>query len=136
MVTFGVSALITNLPRVRVSDGLLNEPSWSRSSDPHSVATSVVTLPRHGRRGRISIDKTNKLCDYIEGFYNPQRIQKRLGYRSPAEYEAMSVAQMNVHVKAGQHHSMVFSAASWSEKGPLVGVARHENRLLPTVGVP
>jgi putative transposase len=32
------------------------------------------------------------IFDYVEGFYNPQRTQKRLGYRSPAEYEAMSVA--------------------------------------------
>jgi putative transposase len=27
------------------------------------------------------------LFDYIEGFYNPQRIQQRLGHRSPADYE-------------------------------------------------
>ena len=32
------------------------------------------------------------IFDYIEGFYNPQRIQMRLGYRSPAEYEKESVA--------------------------------------------
>jgi len=25
--------------------------------------------------------------DYIEGFFNPSRIQGRLGYRSPADYE-------------------------------------------------
>ena len=32
------------------------------------------------------------IFDYIEGFYNPERIQKRLGYRSPADYEDTSVA--------------------------------------------
>ena len=32
------------------------------------------------------------IFDYIEGFYNPQRIQKRLGYRSPADFESESVA--------------------------------------------
>ena len=26
------------------------------------------------------------------GFYNPQRIQKRLGYRSPADFESAAVA--------------------------------------------
>ena len=31
------------------------------------------------------------IFDYIEGFYNVQRIQMRLGYRSPAEYEKESV---------------------------------------------
>jgi putative transposase len=32
------------------------------------------------------------LFDYIEGFYNPQRIQQRLGHRSPVDYEQHSVA--------------------------------------------
>jgi putative transposase len=32
------------------------------------------------------------IFDYIEGFYNPERIQKRLGYRSPADFESESVA--------------------------------------------
>jgi len=32
------------------------------------------------------------IFDYIEGFYNPQRTQKRLGYRSPAESEKAVVA--------------------------------------------
>ena len=32
------------------------------------------------------------LFDYIEGFYNSQRTQKRLGYRSPAEFESAAVA--------------------------------------------
>ncbi|MDT3399888.1 IS3 family transposase [Streptomyces sp. B1866] len=27
------------------------------------------------------------LFEYIDGFYNPRRIQKRLGYLSPIEYE-------------------------------------------------
>jgi putative transposase len=32
------------------------------------------------------------LFDYIEGFYNPQRIQRRLGHQSPADYEQHSAA--------------------------------------------
>jgi len=32
------------------------------------------------------------IFDYIEGFYNPERIQKRLGYRSPADFESATVA--------------------------------------------
>jgi putative transposase len=32
------------------------------------------------------------IFDYVEGFYNPRRTQKRLGYRSPAEFEDASVA--------------------------------------------
>ena len=32
------------------------------------------------------------LFDFIEGFYNPTRIQKRLGYRSPVDYERIGAA--------------------------------------------
>jgi transposase InsO family protein len=32
------------------------------------------------------------LFDYIEGFYNPERIQQRLGHRSPVNYEQDSAA--------------------------------------------
>jgi transposase InsO family protein len=32
------------------------------------------------------------LFDYIEGFYNPQRIQQRLDHRSPIDYEQHSAA--------------------------------------------
>jgi putative transposase len=32
------------------------------------------------------------IFDYIETFYNPQRIQQRLGYRSPLEFENSSAA--------------------------------------------
>jgi transposase InsO family protein len=33
-----------------------------------------------------------QIFDYIESFYNPERIQKRLGYRSPADLESAAVA--------------------------------------------
>jgi transposase InsO family protein len=32
------------------------------------------------------------ILDYVEVLYNPEKTQKRLGYRSPADYEAVSVA--------------------------------------------
>ena len=32
------------------------------------------------------------LFDYIEGFFNPSRIQERLGYRSPVDYERVGAA--------------------------------------------
>jgi len=32
------------------------------------------------------------LFDYVEGLYNPSRIQQRLGYRSPAQFENSTVA--------------------------------------------
>jgi transposase InsO family protein len=32
------------------------------------------------------------IFDYVEGFYNTQRIKARLGYRSPAEFEQQAIA--------------------------------------------
>ena len=37
-------------------------------------------------------DLRSALIDYIEGFYNPQRIQRRFDHQSPAEYEQHSAA--------------------------------------------
>ncbi|UUU36818.1 IS3 family transposase [Streptomyces sp. CA-210063] len=41
-------------------------------------------------RGRVFVTRAEAnlaLFEYIDGFYNPRRIQKRLGYRSPIEFE-------------------------------------------------
>ncbi|WP_267882746.1 IS3 family transposase [Streptomyces sp. NRRL S-813] len=41
-------------------------------------------------RGRVFATMARSdlaLFEYIDGFYNPRRIQKRLGYLSPIEYE-------------------------------------------------
>ncbi|MDX3524639.1 IS3 family transposase [Streptomyces scabiei] len=41
-------------------------------------------------RGRVFATKAEAnlaLFEYIDGFYNPRRIQKRLGYLSPIEFE-------------------------------------------------
>ncbi|HYA45837.1 MAG TPA: IS3 family transposase [Acidimicrobiales bacterium] len=32
------------------------------------------------------------LFDYIEAFYNPKRTQRRLGYRSPIDFEQEAVS--------------------------------------------
>jgi putative transposase len=46
----------------------------------------------HGRRTWPTRDLLRSaIFDYVEGFYNPQRTQKRLGYRSPAEFEKAAV---------------------------------------------
>ncbi|MBT8228303.1 MAG: IS3 family transposase, partial [Dactylosporangium sp.] len=37
---------------------------------------------------RTREEAENALFEYIDGFYNPRRIQKELGYRSPDQYEA------------------------------------------------
>ena len=66
--------------------------------DNAAVESLWATLKRdlnwiYGRRTWTSRDLLRSaMFDYIEGFYNPERIQKRLGYRSPADFESASVA--------------------------------------------
>jgi putative transposase len=67
-------------------------------SDNAAVESLWATLKRDlnwicGRKTWTSRNLLRSaIFDYIEGFYNPQRIQKRLGYRSPADFESESVA--------------------------------------------
>jgi transposase InsO family protein len=42
------------------------------------------------------------LFDYIEGFYNPERIQQRLDYRNPLRFEEAVVAYKPVSTRPGQ----------------------------------
>lgn len=66
--------------------------------DNAAVESLWATLKRdlnwiYGRRTWTSRSLLRSaIFDYIEGFYNPERIQKRLGYRSPADFESESVA--------------------------------------------
>jgi transposase InsO family protein len=41
------------------------------------------------------------LCGYIDGWYNPHRIQRRLGWRSPAEYETDHQRNLQATMPAG-----------------------------------
>jgi transposase InsO family protein len=66
--------------------------------DNAAVESLWATLKRdlnwiYGRKTWTQRDLLRSaIFDYIEGFYNPERIQKRLGYRSPADFESESAA--------------------------------------------
>lgn len=66
--------------------------------DNAAVESTWATLKREllwiyeGRSWPTRALLRSALFDYVEGFYNPSRIQRRLGYRSPAEFEETSVA--------------------------------------------
>ena len=67
----------------------------------------------HGRRTWPTRNLLRSaIFDYVEGFYNPERMQKRLGYRSPAEFETASVALRNVRGEAGQLQSVTHCGTS------------------------
>jgi putative transposase len=51
------------------------------------VFASLETELLDRTRFRTRADARLAVCDYIEGFYNPQRLHSGLGYLSPAESE-------------------------------------------------
>lgn len=76
--------------------------------DNAAVESVWATLTRelhwiHGRRIWATRDQLRcAIFDYVECFYNPERIQERLGYRSPADFEELSVAEKFVSTRTGQ----------------------------------
>jgi transposase InsO family protein len=72
------------------------EQSLGRTGDCYdnaAVESFFATLKRElewihrTKRWRTRLELRTALFDFIEGFYNPERIQARLGYRSPLDFE-------------------------------------------------
>jgi transposase InsO family protein len=62
---------------------------WDNAMAESFFKTLKVEL---GRRFRTRQEAYRQLFDYIERFYNTQRLHSALGYRSPAEYERLMAA--------------------------------------------
>ncbi|MFI2375833.1 IS3 family transposase [Streptomyces sp. NPDC018964] len=55
-----------------------------------------MLIKTEGLRGRAFATRAEAnlaLFEYIDGFYNSRRIQKRLGYLSPVEFEEQHYAE-------------------------------------------
>jgi putative transposase len=71
-------------------DNALAENMWS----------TIKTERLRRRELATRADAERELFEYIDGFYNTHRIQKRLGWRSPDEYEAAFWAGEDLSVPA------------------------------------
>jgi transposase InsO family protein len=74
------------------------EPSMSRRGNAYDNAPIESFFSRlknewiHGRKYRTRDEARRDIFEYIEVFYNRQRVHSALGYRSPLEFEALHVA--------------------------------------------
>ena len=72
------------------------EPSMSRRGNCYDnavVESFFATLKKEGVRGRVYQSRyqaKSALFDYIEVFYNRQRLHSSLGYHSPIEFEQLA----------------------------------------------
>ena len=57
------------------------------------------------RRWQTRAEVDIALLPYIEGWYNPRRLQQALGWRSPLEYEAHHHAGHDLSVPATAQHA-------------------------------
>jgi transposase InsO family protein len=51
-----------------------------------------VTLPYHVAKNVLEKTNCAAIFDYIEVFYNRQRLHQTLGYTSPEEYEKLAAS--------------------------------------------
>jgi hypothetical protein len=76
------------------------------SNSQHACGEREFRLPWARSGTRSTTPSRRPLFEYIDGFYNPRRIQKRLGYLSPIEFEekhyANQAAAVQVNLKLRQ----------------------------------
>ena len=84
--------------------------------------TLVKTEYIRGRTLATRAEANLALFEYLDGFYNPRRIQKRLGYLSPIKYQekhyADQAAAEPVNLKA-RHPALTSSSATPAQRGNL-----------------
>jgi putative transposase len=75
------------------------------------------------RRWHTRADVDTAVLSYIEGWYNPHRLQHALGWRSPLEYEAHHRAGHDLSVPATSQHAPVLGGVKEPHLDPACGTA-------------
>ncbi len=84
-----------------------------------TLKTELIERRRWHDRQEVSI----ALLSYIEGWYNPRRLQKALGWRSPLEFEAHHRAGHNLTVPATAKGALVLAGVKTKPSGrPTAGL--------------
>jgi putative transposase len=84
-----------------------------------TLKTELIDRRRWHTRNEIE----TALLSYLEGWYNPIRIQQALGWRSPLEYEAHHRAGHDLSVPATSQHAPVLDGVKEHHLDPASGPA-------------
>jgi putative transposase len=105
-------------------DNALMENFWS--------TLKIELVYRDSWRSREEAE--NAIFAYIDGWYNPTRIQRRLGYRSPDDYEAAWYASQPGQSRPDQPAPLRTSIADLPSprvEKPAAGVRTHSPTSMP-----
>lgn len=97
----------------------------------------IELIDRRRWRTRSEIDTA--VLSYIEGWYNPLRLQEALGWRSPMEFEAAHDAGHDLSVPATSHRAPVLGGVKEHHLDPACGPAStgtggpEDNAFLPAL---
>ena len=81
-------ALTTRLAKVGIAASMGTVGDSYDNALAENMWSGIKTERLRRRELPTRADAERELFDYIDGFYNTRRIQKKLGWRSPDEYEA------------------------------------------------
>ena len=128
-------ALTTRLAKVGIAASMGTVGDSYDNALAENMWSGIKTERLRRRELATRADAERELFDYIDGFYNTRRIQKKLGWRSPEEYEAGYWAGEDLAIPATKQPP----AATPSAKG-LSSVARQTSatgdEAADTAGVP
>ena len=82
-----------------------------------TVKIELIDRRRWHTRHEVEI----AVLSYLEGWYNPTRLQRALGWRSPLEYEAHHQAGHDLSVPATSQHAPVLDGVKEHHLDPVSG---------------
>jgi transposase InsO family protein len=93
-------ALTTRLARAGIAASMGTVGDSYDNALAENMWSGIKTERIRRRELATRADADRELFDYIDGFYNTRRIQKKLGWRSPDEYEAAHWAGEDLTIPA------------------------------------
>jgi putative transposase len=129
-------ALTTRLAKVGIAASMGTVGDSYDNALAENMWSGIKTERLRRRELPTRADAERELFDYIDGFYNTRRIQKKLGYRSPDEYEAAYWAGEDLTIPATKQPGRADTAGDEGLSSVAQRTAATGDEAADTAGVP